>query len=184
MKQLMRPLPSSPSLLSFLFLLAACTSKPPEPVAVEPRNDTCAWCRMSVSDVHTAAELVAPQEEPLIFDDIGCLGNYLGANPKAAPGSVAFVADHRTGAWVRAGLAVYTRVPGLETAMGSHLIAHADEASRSADPAAQGGEPLTAVQVFEPGVLPGPSPPAPRPAPGTPSPGEGRQETPEREMAP
>jgi len=103
---------------------------------------------MTVSDVHTAAELVAPQEEPLIFDDIGCLRDYLGANPKTAPNSTAFVADHRTGSWVRADQAVYTRVPSLETAMGSHLIAHAGADAQAADPASRGGEPLTATDVF------------------------------------
>ena len=34
--------------------------------------------------------------------------------------------------------AVFTQVPGLETPMGSHLVAHADAASRDGDPAARG----------------------------------------------
>jgi copper chaperone NosL len=154
MRCLMRPLPSLPSLLSFLLLLAACSGGALEPVPVDTRNDTCAWCRMTVSDARTASELLAPHEEPKIFDDIGCLRDYLGANPRQTAGSAAFVADHRTGAWVAAERAVYTRVPGLDTAMGSHLLAHADAASRAADPAARGGEPLGVADVFGPGVLP------------------------------
>ena len=67
---------------------------------------------------------------------------------KAPRGATAFVADHRTKAWVRADRAVYTRVPGLETPMGSHVIAHADAASRDADPAAKTGQPVSASELF------------------------------------
>jgi copper chaperone NosL len=103
---------------------------------------------MAVSDVHTAAQLVAPSEEPKLFDDVGCLRDYLAAHPKNPQGTVAYVADHRSGAWIAAGQAVYTKVPGLETAMASHLIAHKDAAARAADPAAAGGVSLTAIDVF------------------------------------
>jgi hypothetical protein len=39
-------------------------------------------------------------------------------------------------------------VPSLETPMGSHIIAHATEASRDADPAARGGEPVRRTDVL------------------------------------
>ena len=65
------------------------------------------------------------------------------------------MADHRTGAWVRAETALYTKVASLETPMGSHLIAHADAASRDADPAARGGVPRTPVEVYGAGGVPG-----------------------------
>ena len=61
-----------------------------------------------------------PGELPRFFDDLGCLADYLTAG-KAPAGAAAFVADHRTKAWVRADRAVYTRVPGLATPMGSHV---------------------------------------------------------------
>jgi copper chaperone NosL len=138
--------------LSMVAVLAACASRPPQPIAIDTRNDICSWCRKPVSDSHMAAELVAPHKQPLVFHDIACLRDYLTAlkaNPVAAPGRVAFVADHRTGAWVRADIAVYTRLPGSDAVM-----AHADADSRSVDRAAAGGEPVTALQVFGPGVLP------------------------------
>jgi copper chaperone NosL len=95
---------------------------------------------MAVSTAVFASQLVAPGENARFFDDLGCLADFLKAG-KAPSGAAAFVADHRTRAWVRADSAVYTRVPGLETPMGSHVIAHADAASRDADPAAAGGTP-------------------------------------------
>jgi copper chaperone NosL len=107
---------------------------------------------MAVSNAAFAAQLVAPGEEPRFFDDLGCLGGYLRAG-RAPANAVVFVADHRTKAWVRADRAVYTRVPGLETPMGSHVIAHADAASLAADPDARGGAPVPAAELLGAGAL-------------------------------
>ena len=129
--------------------LAACASGPPPPATLDTTSEPCAWCRMAVSDARTAAQLVAPSEEPRFFDDVGCLAHYL-AGARTRPGAVAYVADHRTRAWVRADLALYTFAPSVETPMGSHLLAHADASSRDADPQARGGAAWTLAQVFGP----------------------------------
>jgi copper chaperone NosL len=128
-------------------LLVGCAAKPPEPAALDTRNDACGSCRMAVSDARFAAQLVVPGELPVFFDDLGCARQYLKAH---APGSgaVVFVADHRTRAWVRAEYGVYTRLPGLDTPMGSRIVAHSDVASRAADPDARGGTDLRANEVF------------------------------------
>jgi len=108
---------------------------------------------MAVSDARFSSQLVAPGELPRFFDDLGCLADYLKAG-KAPAGAVAFVADHRTKAWLRADRAVYTRVAGLETPMGSHVIAHADAVSRDADADARGGTGVAAAELFGPGGPP------------------------------
>jgi copper chaperone NosL len=105
---------------------------------------------MAVSDARFAAQLVAPGELPRFFDDVGCLADFVKAG-RAPGGALAFVADHRTKAWVRADLAVYTRVPGLATPMGSHVVAHESAASRDGDPDAKTGAPVTATELFGPG---------------------------------
>jgi copper chaperone NosL len=133
--------------------LFSCGGGAPEPAALDTRNEACASCRMAVSSAAFAAQLVAPGELPRFFDDLGCLGDYLKAG-KAPAGATAFVADHRTKAWVRADRAVYTRVPGLETPMGSHAIAHAHAASRDADPDARTGARLSPAELFGPGGPP------------------------------
>jgi copper chaperone NosL len=119
-----------------------------EPAALDTRHDACAACRMSVSSRTFAAQIVAPGEEPLFFDDIGCLARYLTDQPRTAPGAVAYVADHRTGAWVPAATAIYTTVPTMTTPMDSHIVAHASAASRDADAEARHGTHLTAATVF------------------------------------
>jgi len=135
------------ALLPVLALAVSCGGGAPEPAALDTRNEQCASCRMAVSSAVFASQLAAPGELPRFFDDLGCLADYLKAG-KAPRGAVAFVADHRTRAWVRADGAVYTRVPGLETPMGSHVIAHADTASRDQDADARGGTPVTATELF------------------------------------
>ena len=118
------------------------------------RNDACAHCRMAVSDPRFASELVAPHEEPRFFDDLGCLRDWLRAHPELPRGTVAYVADHRTGTWVRAAGATYARVPGLETPMSSHLVAHGDAASRDADRSVGGAIPIAAAEIFGPAGAP------------------------------
>ena len=135
------------AIVGLVMALGACASGPPAPATLDTNHDACAFCRMAISDARLAAQIVAPAEEPLFFDDVGCLAGYL-KEKRGRPGSVAYVADHRTSAWVESGRAVYTKVPGIETPMGSHLIAHADAPSRDADPEAKGGTPLQASDVF------------------------------------
>jgi len=133
--------------------VVSCGGGTPEPAALDTRNEACASCRMAVSSAVFASQLVAPGELPRFFDDLGCLADYLRAG-KTPAGATAFVTDHRTKAWVRADRAVYTRVPGLETPMGSHVIAHADAASRDADPEARTGQPVSAAELFGPAGAP------------------------------
>ncbi len=132
---------------------AGCRAAPPRPADLDTRNETCSSCRMAVSDRHSAGQLVAPGEEPRFFDDIGCLRKVL-ASAKPVPGAVAFVADHRTGAWVDASKAVYVYNAAVETPMSSHLLAYSDAASRDADPAAAGGRPMSAAEVFAAAAVP------------------------------
>ena len=140
--------------LAILAALAAGACSAPGPAPLDTRNDTCSWCRMAVSDGRFAAQLVVPGDDPRFFDDIGCLADYLRAKRDLRKGTLAYVADHRTKAWLEAGAAVYTRFDALETPMGSHLIAHSDAASRDADLDARGGAPVSSADVFGPSGLP------------------------------
>ena len=141
-----------------LLSLAACARGPVGPAALDTRNDSCASCRMVVSDGRFAAQLVAPGEEPRFFDDLGCLRDYLAAKPRLPRGTVAFVADHRTREWVRASQATFTRREAVATPMSSHLLAHASAASRDADPVAAGGAPVGLAELFGPEGPPDGSP--------------------------
>jgi copper chaperone NosL len=132
----------------------ACGRSTLPPAPLDTRNETCRSCRMAVSDARFAAQIVAPGEEPVFFDDVGCLGAYLARSARR-PDAVVYLADHRTKSWIAASRAVITRVPGLETPMNSHLVAHADAASRDADPDARGGQDVAIAAVLgKPAVPP------------------------------
>lgn len=120
-------------------VVAAACGRGPVAAEIDTRHDACRFCRMTVSDVRFAGQIVAPGDEPLVFDDLGCLGRYVSGGGPVRSDAVIFVADHRTKAWIAAPSAIFTRVAALETPMSSHLIAHADRASRDADGAAAGG---------------------------------------------
>lgn len=128
------------ALLAAAAAAVACGRGTPAPAPLDTRSESCRFCRMAVSDARFAAQIVARGEEPLFFDDIGCLDAYLRQAPRLPDDALAYVADHRTRAWVPASAAVFTRVVTLETPMNSHLLAHADASSRDADPAAAGGQ--------------------------------------------
>jgi copper chaperone NosL len=135
-------------LLLALLLPAACSRTTVAPAPLDPRNESCAWCRMSVSDPRFAAQLVGNGVEPLFFDDIGCMANYLRSPKRGSSDLAAYVADHRTRAWVPAAGAVYVRCPAVDTPMGSHLIAHHDSASAALDPDTKKCDAATAAEIF------------------------------------
>jgi copper chaperone NosL len=133
---------------------AACSRDLTAPAPLDTRNDACAECRMTVSAARFASQIVAPGEEPRFFDDLGCLAAHMRDRPPLPSGSVVYVADHRTREWAVAASAVFTKVAGLDTPMGSHVVAHASSTSRDADPAAAGGESVNA-RVYFSAKLPG-----------------------------
>ena len=135
-------------------LVAGCSGAA-APVAIE-KGTPCAFCRMTVSDLHLAGEVVAPGEEPRFYDDIGCLANDLRQRP-ASDGARAFVADFATGALLPAESAVYTRVASVPTPMSSHLVAHATPGARDGDARVRGGIPISGADVFG-ATLPGGGP--------------------------
>ncbi|HEY3381583.1 MAG TPA: nitrous oxide reductase accessory protein NosL [Vicinamibacterales bacterium] len=143
------------AVVATVILAASCGGGPPGPATLDPRHDACRFCRMTVSDPRVAAQVVAPGEEPMFFDDIGCLAAFLRQETRLPQGAVAYVADHRTRAWVLASSATFTRVDRLETPMGSHLVAYVDAASRLADPDTKGGVPVGIPEIFGPAGPPG-----------------------------
>lgn len=135
------------SLAVILVAAAACSGGPRSPATPDAGRDLCAHCRMTVANVAFAAQIVAPGQDPLFFDDIGCLVDYLTRHLRLPPGAIAYVADHQTNEWVPAASALYTRNLQVQTPMGSHLIAHGSIETQRADPAARTGARVTAREL-------------------------------------
>lgn len=130
-------------------LLAACGGGADGPAPVDTKNDACAWCRMSVSDLRFAAQLTAPGHEPKLFDDAGCLRDWL-KEPREAAEWTAWLSDHRTKEWVKAKDAVIVRDTAVQTPMNSGIVAWASSASRDQDPAGKGGTLVSVAEVIGP----------------------------------
>lgn len=132
-------------------VMAGCAPGAPGPSTIRLGEDACAYCRMTIVGIETAAQIVSPGAEPIMFDEIGCLSDYLADRPLDADATV-FVADHRSGEWIDARSAVFTKT-SLPTPMSSGLLAHADLTSRDADrsaPAAREGVRVAAADVLHP----------------------------------
>ena len=129
-------------------VMTACAPGSPAPSTIRLGEDACAHCRMTIVGIETAAQIVSPGAEPIVFDEIGCLRAYLADHPLAADATV-FVADHRSEEWINARSAVFTKTT-LRTPMSSGLLAHADRASRDADPSAREGAMVLAADVLHP----------------------------------
>jgi copper chaperone NosL len=125
---------------------AGCGTDSLAPAALDLGHESCGTCRMVISDTRFASQVVAPQQEPRFFDDLGCLTSYLTSH--ALGGARVYVADHRTKVWVSADRAVFTQVKEVSAPMGSHVIAHESSSSRDLDPDARGGSPVNARDVL------------------------------------
>ena len=130
---------------------AACGSGPAIPAQLDTAHDMCGYCRMIVSDRRFASQIAAPLEEPKFFDDLTCLANYLRSGARIPPRAVVYVTDHSTLRWVRAEDALFTRVNAVSAPMGSRIVVHESAATRSADPAAASGTPVSRADVLPAG---------------------------------
>jgi copper chaperone NosL len=65
-------------LLGGIMFLSSCSSKGPEPVKLN--QDTCAYCKMTLTDPHFAAQLVTDKGRHYFFDDMDCMKNFIESN--------------------------------------------------------------------------------------------------------
>lgn len=108
----------------FCLLFSAFCTAPTGPVEITANADACHWCRMTIADRRLAAQLIAPGEEPRLFDDIGCMTSELARERKRPEDLRIYVADYESGRWIEAERASFERCAEISTPMASHIIAH------------------------------------------------------------
>lgn len=118
------------SLLLVVILCAACNGGRPKPVDIVLDEDSCAECRMAISQLPFAAEAAKKGGVPDCFDDIGCLVMY--AQHGAPQGSALYVIDFDERGWLDAQSAFYLVSKELPTPMSYGLAAFASEAAAKA----------------------------------------------------
>jgi hypothetical protein len=92
------------SVIAMALMLAGCTTV--TPVAIRS-GDTCFRCRQPIVDVRLAAEIIDTQGHAFKFKSVGCVSQYLAANPGDLKGI--FVTDYVSGKLVRAEAANFVR---------------------------------------------------------------------------
>lgn len=120
-------------------LLAACSAEPPGPSELAFDSESCAFCRMVISDKRFPAQIVSPDRDPLFFDDLGCMVKHIAAHP-LPENAVVFVTDYKTSMWIRARDASFYRCPNMASPMSSGVIATAKEGTPTFCPAVEAKE--------------------------------------------
>jgi len=129
-------------------VLLACAAPATRPIVYG--SDQCAHCHMTVADPRFAAELVTKTGKVLVFDDIGCLANYL-ATGTVAPDKIhsTWVHDYLApDSFVRTGEVHFVRSTAFHTPMSSGIVAVAPTSSADSLGMAVGGERLDWAQVL------------------------------------
>ncbi|HET7712622.1 MAG TPA: nitrous oxide reductase accessory protein NosL [Thermoanaerobaculia bacterium] len=106
----------------WLVLLLGCSSELPGPAQIAWGSESCASCRMVISDKRFSAQIVSPSHDPIFFDEIDCLAKWVAAHPLSDDSRV-FVSDYSDSGWIPAREASWFRCRNVATPMNSGLIA-------------------------------------------------------------
>jgi copper chaperone NosL len=114
-------------LLLSLLLLAGCPGGEPKPIDIVLDEDSCAVCRMAVSQQRFASEIVKTDGTAFYFDDIGCLIE-MSRNAGVPEGAGVFFVDFNSNLWLDAETAQFLHAKSLPSPMGYGLAAFASRA--------------------------------------------------------
>lgn len=106
--------------LWLLGLLLACGPRGPRDIAFG--EETCSHCHMTVVDARFSAQVITRTGRTYIFDDVGCLANWLRDTRVAIASTWVWSMAPGEG-WIPAAEAVYVQSDSLHTPMGSGLAA-------------------------------------------------------------
>lgn len=124
-----RRVPVWPTLAVLVLVLCACggssSSGPPN---IRYGRSVCDHCHMIISDPRTAAAYRTESGDARVFDDIGDLLDFGLLEDELASARV-WVHDYGTEEWVDADAAWFVVDAGLETPMGSGIVAFATSAA-------------------------------------------------------
>lgn len=112
--------------LAAALAFSACARSSGGPPEIHYGRDACARCGMIVSEERFASGYVGPGGETVAFDDLGEFLAFVSLNPALAVQS--YVHDAQDGRWLRASSAVFVKLPGLATPMGSGYAAFSSQA--------------------------------------------------------
>ncbi|WP_158278609.1 nitrous oxide reductase accessory protein NosL [Rhodohalobacter mucosus] len=105
-----------------ILLLTACISQDPKEVHLH--TDECVYCKMVVSDMQFASQMVSDKGKSYTFDSIECMAAYHYQNPDHAGKSKMYVSDYtRQKQWILIDNANIYHAETIQSPMGLSLFA-------------------------------------------------------------
>ena len=136
-----------------IFMLSACSEQTYEPRDIKPETDVCNICNMSITHVDYAAQVVLKNGDTVVFDDLGCLMEYISENGEEKIGA-GYIRDMNSSEWLHIEEAVYVYSKDYWTPMNYGVVAFStlEEANKYMNE--QPGEliPYEELQSFKWGV--------------------------------
>ncbi|MBP2239669.1 copper chaperone NosL [Cytobacillus eiseniae] len=103
-------------------VLAACSnSKAAAPVEIKANEDSCDACKMGIEDLQSAGQIIMDDGKPLLFDDIGCMIDYIQTHNPAY--EAAFVHDYQSKEWIDFDKSTFVQDSGIESPMSYGIAA-------------------------------------------------------------
>ncbi len=112
--------------LAAALIFSACARSGSDLPAIHYGRDACARCGMIIGEERFAAGYVGADGETVAFDDLGEFLTAVSKDPALVAKS--HVHDAQDGRWLRASQAVFVKLSGLATPMGSGYAAFGSEA--------------------------------------------------------
>ena len=129
--------------LLFLFsFVNSCLVHKLAPEEVYINEDSCAFCKMLISDIRFSAQLLSPEQETKKFDDVVCLLNYLATQSQSGEEAI-YVHLFQQKGWTKAQSATYLVSENISTPMGSGICAFLDRGEAEYAKETYGGRILT-----------------------------------------
>lgn len=128
-----------------LFTLAGCGEKTYEPRDIVAETDVCKICNMSIVHEDYAGQIVLKNGDYEIFDDLGCLMEYIDANGEEQIGA-AFIKDENNKQWINVFKGAYVYNKEFWTPMNYGVLAFNSEQEAKDYIATQGKGELLAYE--------------------------------------
>lgn len=109
-------------MVACLAMLVGCSEKTYEPREIVSETDVCKICNMSIVHNEYAGQIALKNGDYEVFDDIGCLMEYMDANEEEEIGA-AFIKDALKGEWINVFEATYVYSKDYWTPMNYGVLA-------------------------------------------------------------
>lgn len=134
--------------LLFAFVMVAACQRGGGPRPLVVGEDSCDFCKMSISDTRYGGEVRTTTGRIVTFDAVECLASYIAAAGDRARFEGVWVADFNGGGMVPAEGARFVSGGTLHSPMGRQITSFAASATPADLVAKYGGEVLTWQQVL------------------------------------